>query len=81
MSLAYGFPDLRTLDLCGCVLITDEIVVALANRFVHLRSLGLYYCRNITDRAMYSLDGEMPSYLQAKDLILQIYHKACVKLA
>lgn len=22
MSLAYGCPDLRTLDLCGCVLIT-----------------------------------------------------------
>ncbi|KAG2243729.1 hypothetical protein Bca52824_094431 [Brassica carinata] len=54
MSLAYGCPDLRTLDLFGCVLITDESVVALANS-VHLRSLGLYYCRNITDRAMYSL--------------------------
>ncbi|CAN6824162.1 unnamed protein product, partial [Brassica oleracea] len=38
MSLAYGCPDLRTLDLFGCVLIT-----------------GLYYCRNITDRAMYPL--------------------------
>ncbi|KAH0893609.1 hypothetical protein HID58_056038 [Brassica napus] len=38
LSLAYGCPDLRTLDLCGCVLIT-----------------GLYYCRNITDRAMYPL--------------------------
>ncbi|XP_019084959.1 PREDICTED: F-box protein SKP2B-like [Camelina sativa] len=55
MSLAYGCPDLRILDLCGCVLIIDESVVALANRCVHLRSLGLYYCRNITDRAMYSL--------------------------
>nr|BAC42507.1 unknown protein [Arabidopsis thaliana] len=55
MSLAYGCPDLRTLDLCSCVLITDESVVALANRCIHLRSLGLYYCRNITDRAMYSL--------------------------
>jgi F-box and leucine-rich repeat protein 1 (S-phase kinase-associated protein 2) len=22
MSLAYGCPDLRTVDLCGCVLIT-----------------------------------------------------------
>ncbi|XP_019089465.1 PREDICTED: F-box protein SKP2B-like [Camelina sativa] len=53
MSLAYGCPDLRILDLCGCVLIIDESVVALANRCVHLRSLGLYYCRNITDRAMY----------------------------
>ncbi|KAG2307205.1 hypothetical protein Bca52824_026953, partial [Brassica carinata] len=48
MSLAYGCPDLRTLDLY-------ESVVAMANRCVHLRSLGLYYCRNITDRAMYSL--------------------------
>ncbi|KAI5394337.1 F-box protein skp2a [Lathyrus oleraceus] len=66
MSLAYGCPDLRTLDLCGCVLITvlssccslfaaDESVIALANRCPHLRSLGLYYCKNITDRAMYSL--------------------------
>ncbi|KAG2324366.1 hypothetical protein Bca52824_007094 [Brassica carinata] len=41
MSLAYGCPDLRTLDLYDVC--------------VHLRSLGLYYCRNITDRAMYSL--------------------------
>ena len=24
MSLAYGCPDLRTLDLCGCVLITGK---------------------------------------------------------
>jgi F-box and leucine-rich repeat protein 1 (S-phase kinase-associated protein 2) len=30
-------------------------VVALANGCPHLRSLGLYYCQNITDRAMYSL--------------------------
>ncbi|OIW14467.1 hypothetical protein TanjilG_19883 [Lupinus angustifolius] len=54
MSLAYGCPDLRTVDLCGCVRITDDSVVALANR-CHLSSLGLYYCKNITDRAMYSL--------------------------
>ncbi|KAK6131990.1 hypothetical protein DH2020_034264 [Rehmannia glutinosa] len=32
-----------------------ESVVALANNCLHLRSLGLYYCQNITDRAMYSL--------------------------
>ncbi|KAG8496980.1 hypothetical protein CXB51_008210 [Gossypium anomalum] len=90
MSLAYGCPDLRCLDLCGCVRITgiafigfifgicnvngrqtlhalkmktdqllhcisDDSVIALANGCLHLRSLGLYYCRNITDRAMYSL--------------------------
>ncbi|WVY90146.1 hypothetical protein V8G54_035660 [Vigna mungo] len=60
-SLAYGCPDLRTLDLCGCynidscVVISDDSVIALANRCPHLRSLGLYYCQNITDRAMYSL--------------------------
>ncbi|KFK44465.1 hypothetical protein AALP_AA1G259800 [Arabis alpina] len=46
MSLAYGCPDLRTLDL---------FVVALANWCVHLRSLGLYYCRNITDIVMYEM--------------------------
>ena len=110
MNLAYGCPDLRAIDLCGCVLITgilfklvlfptefsiwgafcristlglswdkpsvdfictkcryswlnvcwfddisDDSVVALANSCRHLRSLGLYYCQNITDRAMYSL--------------------------
>ncbi|KAL0651787.1 hypothetical protein Bca4012_094478 [Brassica carinata] len=44
MNLAYGCPDLRALDLCGCVLITDESVVALADWCIHLRSLGLYYC-------------------------------------
>ena len=35
--------------------IADESVVALANGCPHLRSLGLYFCQNITDRAMYSL--------------------------
>ena len=30
-------------------------MIALANRCHHLRSLGLYYCQNITDIAMYSL--------------------------
>lgn len=35
--------------------IADESVIALANRCLHLRSLGLYFCQNITDRAMYSL--------------------------
>lgn len=33
----------------------DDSVIALANMCPHLRSLGLYYCQNITDRAMYSL--------------------------
>ncbi|KAF9682694.1 hypothetical protein SADUNF_Sadunf05G0135300 [Salix dunnii] len=87
MSLAYGCPDLRTVDLCGCASITGnlkkqsnpenslwsgliyyickpktctgqfpyESVIALANSCPHLVSLGLYYCRNITDIAMYSL--------------------------
>ncbi|GAV74516.1 LOW QUALITY PROTEIN: LRR_6 domain-containing protein, partial [Cephalotus follicularis] len=57
MSLAYGCP-LKSLDLCGCLLITDPLdssVIALANRCSCLRSLGLYYCQNITDRAIYSL--------------------------
>lgn len=36
-------------------LVADDSVVALANRCPHLRSLGLYYCQNITDKAMYSL--------------------------
>ena len=33
----------------------DDSVIALANECLHLKSLGLYYCQNITDRAMYSL--------------------------
>lgn len=33
----------------------DDSVIALANSCPHLGSLCLYYCRNITDRAMYSL--------------------------
>lgn len=36
-------------------LISDDSVIALANRCPHLRSLGLYFCKNITDNAMYSL--------------------------
>lgn len=36
-------------------LFSDEGVVALANNCLHLKSLGLYYCQNITDRAIYSL--------------------------
>ncbi|KAF3786576.1 F-box protein [Nymphaea thermarum] len=71
-SLARGCPDLRALDLCGCVLITafleydeelssaaDDSVIALANGCHRLRSLGLYYCQNITDRAMYSLANSL----------------------
>lgn len=38
-----------------CFVIADESVIALANGCPHLRSLDLYYCQNITDRAMYSL--------------------------
>lgn len=30
-------------------------MIALANNCRHLRSLGLYYCQNITDKAMYAL--------------------------
>lgn len=37
------------------LLVADDSVIALANRCRHLTSLGLYYCRNITDRSMYSL--------------------------
>lgn len=37
------------------IVIADDSVIALANRCPHLRSLGLYFCKNITDRAMYSL--------------------------
>ncbi|KAI8531463.1 hypothetical protein RHMOL_Rhmol11G0138700 [Rhododendron molle] len=47
--LAYGCPDLRAVVLCGCVLITDDSVIALANNYLHLRSPGLYYCQNIKD--------------------------------
>ena len=35
--------------------VADDSVIALASRCVHLQSLGLYFCQNITDRAMYSL--------------------------
>lgn len=80
INLTMGCQDLRSLDLCGCVLITgmyvcicilpqfqpfrhlslcckfaDESVTTLAHRCLHLKSLGLYYCQNITDDAMYSL--------------------------
>ncbi|XVE60212.1 hypothetical protein DITRI_Ditri05aG0109800 [Diplodiscus trichospermus] len=55
MSLAYGCPDLRCLDFCGCVLVTDDSVIALANKCLHLTSLGHYCGRNITYRAMYWL--------------------------
>ena len=30
MSLAYGCPDLRALDLCGCVLITGKTCIWLS---------------------------------------------------
>ncbi|KAM3334534.1 hypothetical protein ACQJBY_029139 [Aegilops geniculata] len=47
-AIACNCSQLQSLNL-------DESVVALANGCPHLRSLGLYYCQNITDRAMYSL--------------------------
>lgn len=45
----------RTFIIFFLTFTADDSVIALANRCVHLRSLGLYYCQNITDRAMYSL--------------------------
>lgn len=36
-------------------ILADASVIALANNCLHLRSLGLYYCQNITDTAMYAL--------------------------
>lgn len=44
-----------TVFVLTCSILPDESVVALANNCLHLRSLGLYYCQNITDIAMYSL--------------------------
>lgn len=35
MSLAYGCPDLRTLDLCGCVRITG---------ISYTGAMNLYFC-------------------------------------
>lgn len=44
-----------SMALCWLFLVADDSVISLANGCRHLRSLGLYYCQNITDRAMYSL--------------------------
>ncbi|GLJ45835.1 hypothetical protein SUGI_0964780 [Cryptomeria japonica] len=54
-GLAQCCPELRALDLCGCVLIIDQSVIALVRNCHDLRSLGLYYCQNIRDTTMYSL--------------------------
>lgn len=43
------------ISLILCLTAADESVIALANGCPRLRSLGLYYCQNITDRAMYTL--------------------------
>lgn len=40
---------------CAFFVVADESVIALANCCPRLRSLDLYYCQNITDKAMYSL--------------------------
>jgi F-box and leucine-rich repeat protein 1 (S-phase kinase-associated protein 2) len=56
-SIVLGeFPELHFVYVLKlfCLFI-DESVIALANGCPRLRSLGLYYCQNITDRAMYSL--------------------------
>ncbi|KAG8068606.1 hypothetical protein GUJ93_ZPchr0005g14656 [Zizania palustris] len=47
-AIAHNCSQLQSLNL-------DDSVIALATGCPHLRSLGLYYCQNITDRAMYSL--------------------------
>lgn len=58
---SYNRPAYRTkarFSLISCFfmfIISDDSVIALANNCLHLRSLDLYYCQNITDRAMYSL--------------------------
>ncbi|GFY96537.1 F-box/RNI-like superfamily protein [Actinidia rufa] len=71
MSLAYGCPDLRALDLCGCVLITVKIIIDFLLSFAVLPQMtaSLLWqttafifdpsasttAKTITDRAMYSL--------------------------
>eukprot|EP00850_Spirogloea_muscicola_P018196 SM000164S02258 [mRNA] locus=s164:187552:188910:- [translate_table: standard] len=43
------------LDLCGCYLLTDRAVIALAAWCPNLRALGLHCCRQLTDLSMRAL--------------------------
>lgn len=44
MSLAYGCPDLRIVDLCGCVQITGILHTVEIRKFAHL-TVGLIFCQ------------------------------------
>ncbi|KAL0678744.1 hypothetical protein Bca4012_006725 [Brassica carinata] len=76
MSLAYGCPDLRTLDLCGCVLITEE-----------LRSLNISQCTALTPSAVQAVCDTFPalhtcsgrhSLVMSGCLNLTSVHCACI---
>lgn len=43
MSLAAGCPDLRTLDLCGCVRITGILIEVSSNRVFNVISYGIIF--------------------------------------
>eukprot|EP00850_Spirogloea_muscicola_P026011 SM005206S17641 [mRNA] locus=s5206:81:969:- [translate_table: standard] len=43
------------LDLCGCYLLTDRAIIALAAWCPNLRALGLHCCRQLTDLSMRAL--------------------------
>ncbi|MFQ6662731.1 hypothetical protein Gotur_030482, partial [Gossypium turneri] len=53
IGFIFGICNMRIDQLLHCI--ADDSMIALASGCLHLRSLGLYYCQNITDRAMYSL--------------------------
>ncbi|KAL5571704.1 hypothetical protein UlMin_021301 [Ulmus minor] len=63
-------PKLKVLNLCRCLQSLNlgwyDSCYSMASRCVHLRSLGLYCCQNITDRAMYSSgeDGLKTLYIR-----------------
>ncbi|CAH8356207.1 unnamed protein product [Eruca vesicaria subsp. sativa] len=81
MSLAYGCPDLRTLDLCGCVLITGKFDEE------GLRSLNISQCTYLTPSAVQAVCDTFPalhtcsgrhSLVMSGCLNLTSVHCACI---
>jgi len=52
MSIGNGLTRLRTLNVCGCIGISDEGVIAIAKGCLQLKSLSIAMCDKVTDTSV-----------------------------
>ena len=60
MTIATGCPQLQSLNISECVIITDAGIIALATGCTQLQSLNIGGCHNITDEGIRALANGCP---------------------